>query len=287
MIIVTGATGQLGAQVVERLLERVPAERVAVSVRDPDRARNLAERGVRVRQGDFAQPDTLARAFENAEQVLVVSVNVLGEEGVAQSTAAVDAAYRAGADRVLYTSHQAAGAESRFAPARDHAAVEAHLRALGRPFTSLRNGYYATTSLRFHVADSVHSGELVAPADGPVAWTAPGDLATAAAAVLAGEGHFDGPTPPLVSGEAVDLAEVARLLSEIVGRPIRRVVVSDDDYVARLVARGTPESMARMFLGSFDASRRGEFAATDPALGRLIGGAPVSVAASLRGAVDG
>ncbi len=51
MTVVTGATGQLGAQIVERLLERVRADQVGVSVRDPDRAADLAARGVRVRRG--------------------------------------------------------------------------------------------------------------------------------------------------------------------------------------------------------------------------------------------
>ncbi len=70
MIIVTGATGRLGSGIVERLLDRVPAGTVGVSVRDVDRAAALAERGVRVRAGDFTDPATLEAAFEGAEQVL-------------------------------------------------------------------------------------------------------------------------------------------------------------------------------------------------------------------------
>ena len=62
MIIVTGANGQLGRAIVEQLLGRIPAEQIGVSVRDPEKAQGLAERGVRVRQGDFAEVDpTLAR----------------------------------------------------------------------------------------------------------------------------------------------------------------------------------------------------------------------------------
>ncbi len=270
MIIITGATGQLGSQIAERLLERFSADQVAVSVRDPKKAEALAQRGVRVRRGDFADPATLADAFEGASQVLVVSVDTLGEQGVDQSTAAIDTAYRAGARRVLYTSHQAARPDSLFAAGRDHAAVEAYLQESGRPYTALRNGYYSTTSLRFHIGDAGQTGELVAPADGPVAWTAPADLAEAAAAILADEGRFDGPTPPLTARDAVDLQQVAAVLSEISGRTVRRVVVDDEDFVKRLIDHGTPEPFARLFLGSFQASRRGDFAATDPTLEHLI-----------------
>lgn len=280
MIIVTGATGQLGGQIVDRLLERAPDAEIGVSVRDPGRARHLASRGVQVRRGDFADPTTLPSAFEGAAQVLVVSLDRVGEQAVEQTIAAVDAAYRAGAGRVLYTSHQAASPDSLFPPARDHAAVEAYLEKTGRPFTALRNGYY-TTSLQHHLADARRTGELAAPADGPVSWTARADLAEAAAVVLADEGRFDGPTPPLTAAAAVDLQQVAAMLSEESGRSVRRVVVDDDDYVAGLVAGGTPEQFARFFLGSYQAMRRGEFAVTDPTLAALLGREPQTVHAAL------
>ena len=70
MIIVTGATGQLGRGIVERLLERVPAAEIGVSVRTPEKAGGLSERGVRVRQGDFDDPASLRHAFEGASPVL-------------------------------------------------------------------------------------------------------------------------------------------------------------------------------------------------------------------------
>lgn len=73
MIVVTGATGQLGHAIATRLLDRLPASEIGVSVRDPDKARDLHEAGVRVRRGDFAEPDSLTEAFEGATQVLIVS----------------------------------------------------------------------------------------------------------------------------------------------------------------------------------------------------------------------
>jgi NAD(P)H dehydrogenase (quinone) len=76
MIVITGATGKLGSQIVNQLLER--AQRVGVSVRDPERAAGLASRGVRVRRDDFAEPASLADAFEGATQVLVISASDTG-----------------------------------------------------------------------------------------------------------------------------------------------------------------------------------------------------------------
>lgn len=270
MIIVTGATGKLGSQIVTALLDRVPAAEIGVSVRDAAQAADLAARGVRVRAADFHRPETLADAFAGASQVLVVSASELGQTAIDANTAAIDAARTAGAERVLYTSHQGAGDDSLFAPMAVHAACERHLGQLGRPFTALRNGFYATT-VPFLIGQALTTGEIVAPADGPVSWTAHADLAEAAAAILADPGPFDGPTPPLTGPDALDLADVADLLTKQTGREIRRTVADDDEWAAGLTARGVPAPQAAMMLGMFRAARRGEFAATSPVLGELLG----------------
>ena len=278
MIVITGATGQLGSQIVRQLLERVPADRVGVSVRDPARAADLVARGVRVRRGDFADPESLARAFEGADQVLIVSANETGEAAVAQHIAAIDAARAAGARRVLYTSHQGVGADSLFAPMVDHAVTEQHLAGTGTPFTALRNGFYASTIPQL-LGRALETGELVAPADGPVSWTTHADLAAATAIILADPGRFDGATPPLTAPVALDLKDVAGLLSEQSGRTIHRVIADDDEWVAGLIGHGVPAAQATMLLGMFEASRRGEFATTGSALEDLLG-RPVTSALS-------
>ncbi|MCA2215973.1 NmrA family NAD(P)-binding protein [Jidongwangia harbinensis] len=283
MIIVTGGTGQLGSQIVDRLLDRVPADRVGVSVRDTGRAAGLAARGVRVRRGDFTDPPSLADAFAGATQVLVVSTSETGRAAVAQHVAAIDAARRAGARRILYTSHQGAAADSVFAPMPDHAATEDHLSASGTAYTALRNGFYAGT-LRHLLGRALETGELVAPADGPVSWTAHADLAEAAAIILADEGRYDGPTPPLTAPDTLDLAEVAAVAAELTGRPVRRVVADDDEWTATAIGHGVPADRAHLLLGMFRAARRGEFATTGPALADLLGRAATPVRAVLAGA---
>jgi uncharacterized protein YbjT (DUF2867 family) len=278
MIVITGATGQLGSLIVASLLERIPADEVGVSVRDPGRAADLAERGVRVRRGDFSEPSSLADAFEGATQVLIVSSNELGGKAVDAHAAAIDA----GAERILYTSHQGVGADSLFAPMRDHAATEAYLAATGTPFTSLRNGFYATT-IPFILGQALTTGEIVAPADGPVSWTTPPDLAESAAIILADPGRFDGPTPPLTAPDAIGLDDVAEILTKLTGRTIRRTVADDDEWAAGLAAHGAPEALATMMLGMFRAARRGEFSATGPTLGDLLGRPATALSSFLEG----
>ncbi|MGI8446299.1 MAG: NAD(P)H-binding protein [Streptosporangiaceae bacterium] len=283
LIIVTGANGQLGRDITERLLDRVPAAEIGVSVRDPEKARDLGKQGVRVRQGDFGDPASLAHAFEDASQVLIISANDTGGDAVRMHRTAIGAAKAAGARRILYTSHMASSPTSLFLPMPDHAATEAALRDSGAAFTSLRNGFYATTVLRL-LGGALQTGELAAPEDGPVSWTSHPDLAEAAAIALTGD-DLDGLTPALTASEALDLAEVAAIASDVAGRPIRRVVVTDAEYQAGLVAHGVPQSAAGMFVGMFAASRQGEFARVDPTLARLIGRPPISVRDFLKAAI--
>ncbi|MFE4961964.1 SDR family oxidoreductase [Streptomyces sp. NPDC056660] len=281
MIIVTGATGQLGSQIVERLLDRVPAERVGVSVRDPKKARSLADRGVRVRQGSFADPAGLAHAFEGASRILIVSVDRMGEETVRQHRTAIDAAVASGARRIVYTAQMGAGPTSRFQACRDHAATEQALAASGVPWTSLRNGFHAASGLHF-LAPGLVSGEIALPADGPVCWTAHADLAEAAAVILAGEDRFEGPTPPLTAAEALTFADLAELAGDLTGRTVTRTTAPDDKFREQLVDGGVPAETADQLLGIFTAAREGEFATAGPTLAELIGREPISLRTLLR-----
>ncbi|MFI7241327.1 SDR family oxidoreductase [Streptomyces qinglanensis] len=275
MIIVTGATGKLGRRTVERLLERVPAGRVGVSVRDPRTAQDLAERGVRVRRGDFDDPASLVHAFEGAEQVLLVSLDRAGEECVTGHRAAVDAAVQAGVGRILYTSQMGAAHDSLFQPCRDHARTEDLLRATGLPWTALRNGFYAASALHF-LESARHTGDIALPADGPVAWTGHDDLAEAAAAILSDEGRFEGPTPPLTGAAAADFAAVGEIAAQVTGRAFTRTVVPDSTYREQSRAHGVPAPVADLMLSIFAAARNDEFGALDPTLAELIGREPAS-----------
>ena len=276
MIVVTGATGQLGRGVVAALLERLPAGDIAVSVRDPVKATDIAKCGVRLRRGDFADPGSLAAAFAGADQVLLISADKLGEEALRLHQAAINAASAVGARRILYTSHMGARQGSPFAPADQHARTEDDLAASGVAFTALRHGFYAESCLQM-IGDGLKAGELRVPEDGPVSWTGRADLAEADAVILIGNGRMAGITPPLTAADAVTMADIAAIASEVSGREIRHVTVTDDAWRKARVAAGMPPFYAEMLLGMFRAARRGDFAAVDPALEQLLGRPPRSL----------
>lgn len=273
MIIVTGATGQLGRAVVRNLLHRVSADQIAVSVRDASKASDLAAQGVEVRVGDFTDVDGLARAFANADQVLIVSADKLGEEALRLHRSAIHAARLAGVRRILYTSHMGARAGSPFLPADQHAGTEVELAQSGLEYTSLRHGFYAESCLQM-IGDDLASGELRVPEDGPTSWTARADLAEGDAAILVADRDWNGITPPLTGATAITMAEIAVIASNVTGREVRHTIISDDEWRNARIAAGMPSFYADILLGVFRAARRGDFAATDPTLETLLGRPP-------------
>ncbi|MEW1693102.1 NAD(P)H-binding protein [Streptomyces sp. NPDC091265] len=162
-----------------------------------------------MRQGSYEDPAALRHSFEGAEQVLLVSSNDPHADAVALHRVGIDAAVAAGARRILYTSHQGAGADTPFHPARDHAATEQLLADSGISWTALRNGFYAH-SLSWLLGPWQQTGTITAPADGPVSWTDRADAAEAAAVILAGDQAFDGPVT-LTACQAVTFGKSARL----------------------------------------------------------------------------
>lgn len=270
LIVVTGATGTLGSAVVESLLQRAPASEVGVSVRDASKAQHLSERGVRVREASFTDRASCEKAFEGADRVLIISTDRMGDSGTSASLTAVEAAVAAGARRIFYTSHMGASHDSAFQACRDHAVVEDALATCGTPWTSLRNGFYAASALRF-AEPCIPAGDVAVPADGPVSWTTHRDLADAAAVLLTDEGVQNGPTPALTAATTSTFADIARVAAEVTGHPVSRTVVDDSAFLAQMTGYGTPQVVAEQLLGIFVAARNGEFARTGPELGRLIG----------------
>ncbi|AZS38098.1 Quinone oxidoreductase 2 [Microbacterium lemovicicum] len=269
MIVITGAGGRLGRAVVDALLERADPASIGVSTTRPEAAAALAERGVRVRRGDYDDPSSLVDAFADADRVLVVSAPRIGPAALEAHRVALDAARTAGVSRVFYTSHVGADALSPFPPAVTHAATEVMLRDSGLPFTALRNGFYADTALRM-ATTAASGGELRAPRDAPVSWTFHRDLGPGIAALLLDE-TLELPAVNLTAGEAFDMAALAAATSGILGREIRHTVIDDEDHAAELTRGGAPEMAARMSIGLFQAARQRHFGIVDPTLADVLG----------------
>ena len=268
MIVVTGATGELGSTVVENLLQHTPASRLALSVRKPEEARSFAARGVDVRHGDFDEPEILARSFVGADRLLLISASGIDhEQRATRHRHAIDAAVHAGVGHIFYTS-LLPGEGSVAHVMQAHLDTERYLKASGLPYTVLRNGVYAE-AWGLYLGD-VSGGEVAVPADGPVSWVSRADLAEGTARLLLDGGHA-GETLNLTGPAALDIKAVTAILGRARGRTLICRIVPLDEYIAILTAAGKSEEFARQWATTYLGMARGEFGRVDPFLGALLG----------------
>ncbi|SDA45966.1 SDR family oxidoreductase [Mesorhizobium qingshengii] len=257
-LLVTGASGQLGRSVINHLLDtfKVPAARIIATTRTPASLADLAARGVTVRAADFDDPSSLAEAFQGADRVLIISTNELAIQGKRreQQLAAVAAAKQAGVAHLLYTSMPSPepGSPVLFAP--DHHGTEQAIKASGIPHTIFRNSWY-DENLFMSLPQTLASGHWYTSAgDGRISYGARDDLAAAIAAGLA-SGADDSKTYTLTGPEAYTVAEVAALVTDVTGKPIQVIQLSDEALTEGMKSAGLPEPIARLLV-SFDAATR-------------------------------
>lgn len=277
-IVVTGATGHLGRLVVESLLERsVPADQVVATGRNTAKLADLADRGVVVRRADFTDPVSLKEAFDGAEKLLLVSSSEVGQR-YPQHVNVVDAAKAADIKLIAYTSITRADT-SEMLLAGEHRPTEEYVRASGIPFVLLRNNWYLENYTGQLPVVLEHQALLGSAGDGRVSGATRADLAAAAAAVLATEGHA-GKVYEL-AGQAFTLADVAAVVSEVSGTEVTYVDLPAEEYTKALLDAGLPDSVADMLADSDLGIARGELYEPSEDLAKLLG----RPATSLRDAV--
>jgi NAD(P)H dehydrogenase (quinone) len=257
-LLVTGASGQLGRGVINHLLDtfKVPAARIIATTRTPANLADLAARGVTVREADFDDQASLAKAFAGADRALVISTNELAIQGKRreQQLAAVAAAKQAGVAHLLYTSlpDPEPGSPVVFAP--DHYDTEQAIKATGIPHTIFRNCWY-DENVFMSLPQTLASGHWYTSAgDGRISYCARDDMAAAIAGGLASSAR-ESKTYTLTGPKAYTVAEVAALVTEVTGKPIEVVQLSDEALTEGMKAAGLPEAIARLLV-SFDAATR-------------------------------
>ncbi len=268
MIVITGATGHLGKLVVEGLLQKVPAGEIVAAVRTPEKAADLAARGVQVRKADYSDPAGLAEAFAGADKILLISSPEVGQR-VPQHTAVVNAAKEVGATHLLYTSILFADTSTMLLAA-DHKATEQAVRDSGIPFTFLRNGWY-TENYAPTIAQALETGSFAGSAgDGELGAAPRADYADAAVAALTTEGH-EGKVYELAADTSWSYADLAAELSTATGKTITYQNVPAEQHVQILTSAGVPETFAKILADSDRGIADGELSTTTHDLSTLAG----------------
>ncbi|MCM3117849.1 SDR family oxidoreductase [Neobacillus sp. MER 74] len=275
-ILVTGATGKLGTKVVEALLKNVPANQLAVSVRNPEKAEGLRARGVEVRQGDFDRPDTLDAAFSGIDRLLMISADGDNETRIRQHTNAVAAAERAGVKFIAYTS-LANAAESKNFLAPTHKATEEAILKTGIPYSFLRNNWYLENESSSIQGVLAGAPWVTSAGSGKVGWALQQDYAEAAAVVLSGTGHEN--TIYELSGKLLTQEEMASAVGTVLGKEVPVHQVDDSTYADIMKGAGVPEFLLPFLVDIQKGILEGTLAVESNDFEKLLGrpATPISV----------
>lgn len=223
VIVISGASGQLGSLVVRDLLALgVPARDLVLVSRTPDKLAEFQKLGAVTRFGDFAKPESLPAAYAGGNTLLLISIGFGGPPRPEAHKHAVDAAVAAGIRRIVYTSYVAISQGDHTGLASDHFKTEEMIKRSGVAWTMLRNSIYSN-GLVEQAARMLKDGKVaVSEADPRIGYVTREDCAAAAAAVLARPGH-ENKAYDITGPELIGPREIATAASAVVGTPIQPV----------------------------------------------------------------
>jgi NAD(P)H dehydrogenase (quinone) len=271
---VTGSTGLLGGRIARRLEKAGVAQRLLV--RNPVRAPKLA--GAEAVPAEYGDTDSVTIALDGIRTALMVSASETPDR-VDRHRSFVDGAVRAGVDQVVYISFFGASPTATFTLARDHWATEEYIKQSGLAYTILRDNLYAD----FFDAMVGEDGVIRGPAaNGRVAAVAQDDIADVAAAVLQQPEAHRGATFNLTGPEALTLAEVAEIITEVTGRSVSFHDETLDEAYASRAIYGAPDWQVDAWVSTYTAIAAGELDGVTDDVERVSGHPATSLASLLR-----
>ena len=235
----TGASGRYGRLATEKLIAQGRARDLILITRTPAKLADCAQAGCEVRYGDFDRPETLRAAVRGADKLMLISGTRVGAR-VRQHRAAIDAAVAADVRHIVYTSFVNVEPANPAIVTIDHRETENLIRASGLAFTFLRDAHYADAMILNAGPGFIASGVWLTSTQGgreAMVWRE--DCVDCAVAVLTQDGH-ENKAYPVTGPNRESFAEVAAMLAEVTGRPIRLVETDDAGMYAHFDALGIP-----------------------------------------------
>lgn len=280
MILITGATGQLGMAVVQNLLKKVPAGQIAALVREESKAAALKGRGVDIRVGSYDDTASLDRAMQGVEKVLLISGTE--DNRVQQHRNVVDAAKRAGVALIAYTSRIVKNQDRLNPMMAVHFETEDYIKESGLPYALLRNALYMDVVPFYVGGDKVfETGIALTTGSGKVSFALRSELGEATANLLAEDGPVS-QVHDLTASEAWSFYDVADALSALSGREVKYTPIEEPQFEAQMRERGVPQFVIQLSLNFHREIRSGLLDEISPEMKRLLGRKPASLQKGLK-----
>lgn len=277
MILITGATGQLGGLVLENLIKKgILPNSIAILVRDEEKAAQLTEKGFVAKIGSYDDYASLVSAFKGMDKLLFISGSDVQLRSQ-QHENVVKAAQESGVGHVFYTSFERKN-ETESSPisfvAKAHLETEKALIESGIKYTLFRNNLYMDLLPAFIGEKVAETGIYFPAGEQETGFVLRSDLAEALVQALVSEGH-ENKTYYLSNPEKVKFAAVSEFLSGQLKTNIPYNSPSSDDYVNTLTGAGVPAEFAQFFAAFGAAIQAGEFDTDKTDLENLLGRKPI------------
>lgn len=280
MILITGANGHLGTTVIDFLLKKKPDTQIAGLVRSEEKGKDLKEKGVEIRIGDYFDRSSLNSAVKGTETLLLISTSSM-ENRVGQHRNVIETAREAGINHIFYTSMLQADQE--LSPlAADHHETEVILRESEVPFTINRHTFY-TEFFPMFLGDVLETGDWSFPSNGEkVNFAYRTEMAEALANELSDPYKHLNKVYEISSARAYTLEEYAGILSEATGNTINYTDIPIQTFIDTLNEAGLPEEALAMSKLSAVTVANGALAHTSNELKHLLGRKPKDTADFIR-----
>ncbi len=271
-LLVTGATGVSGRSTIEHLLKKgVPASQIIGLSRKAEKIPDLAAKGVEVRVGDYLDYDSLLRAFEGVNKIMLVSA-VAFTDRFTQHYNVITAARQAGVKHIVYMSIIRKQGSGRIIPevTESDLFTEQVLKSSGLAHTIVYNPPFMDLLSAYYDANPFKNGIQIPADKGKVAAATRDELAEAYAEILTSPGH-ENKSYSLGGSDTISFADIAKILTEVKGQPVSFNTISAEAYIEGIVAKGLPRQVAEFITSWVIAIEEGEFEYRSGDLERLLG----------------
>lgn len=267
--LITGATGDVGARVVRRLLEQKVRPRILV--RSAEKARALFSDNVEIHVGDLSDPIATRKAVHGADILFLVNV---GPEIPQRDAAVATIAKQEGVRRIVKLS--SLDVEHGLAIGAWHEKGEAAIRVSGVPFTFIRPSGFMTNLLAWGRAIQTEGVVRSSTGDGRRPFIHSDDIAAVSVEALLDE-KYAGQILPLTGPAALTFGDATQIISSAIGKPLQYRAISDEEARERYsrISGSLEETEAHVAL--WRAIREGRLAGTTEAVGRVLGRKPIAL----------
>jgi uncharacterized protein YbjT (DUF2867 family) len=257
-ILVVGSTGAVGSELVKQLLQK--GQRVRGATRNPDAAAKRFNSTAEFVPFDLLRPETYAAALAGVKRAFLMA-RPGDEHSDRLAIPLIDEMKRHGVQYVVDLSAMGAERRNDFALRK----VERHLEMSGMAFTHLRPNWFMQIFTAGSLLNGIRSTATIAlpTADAKISYIDVRDIAAIAAETLTVDGHAN-KAYTLTGSESLDHWDVAREMSEAVGKPIQYVPISEDDARKALRFAGFPPPWVERLVGFYRLVRSGECATVSP-----------------------